>query len=219
MAVFRVKKNSNYTVMSNYHLRDKYLSYKAKGLLSFMLSLPDDWDYSMNGLVAVSKENIKAIRSTIKELEDNHYLIRNKIHADKGKYDYEYLIYEYPYTHLGYTEEENTVNGIKINTKLMNKEENKEDKNKLIKILIKSNFINEKDIDIYRYEDLFSELLKDYLYEVIYVLVKYILNHWYSTKGLDENDELITDKYNYFKASLYNNILKLNIKRKDEKKI
>lgn len=57
MSVFKIKKNENYTVMSNYHLRDKNLSYKAKGLLSFMLSLPDNWDYSLNGLVAVSKEH------------------------------------------------------------------------------------------------------------------------------------------------------------------
>lgn len=55
MSVFKIEKNNNYTVMSNYHIRDKNLSYKAKGLLSFMLGLPKDWDYSMNGLVSVSK--------------------------------------------------------------------------------------------------------------------------------------------------------------------
>ena len=68
MAVFKIEKAKNYTVMSNYHLQDRNLSYKAKGLLSFMLSLPEDWDYSMKGLVAVSKENIKAIRSILNEL-------------------------------------------------------------------------------------------------------------------------------------------------------
>ena len=64
MSVFRVEKNSNYTVMANYHLRDKGLSFKAKGLLSYMLSLPEDWDYSLNGLASVSKEGIKAIKRT-----------------------------------------------------------------------------------------------------------------------------------------------------------
>ena len=59
MAVFKIEKNKNYTVMSNYHLRDKRMSLKAKGLLSFMLSLPEDWDYSINGLVKVSKEGKK----------------------------------------------------------------------------------------------------------------------------------------------------------------
>ncbi len=66
LSAFKVEKNSNYTVMSNYHLRDKNLSYKAKGLLSFMLSLPEDWDYSMNGLAAISKEG--SLDKFLKEL-------------------------------------------------------------------------------------------------------------------------------------------------------
>lgn len=69
--LFKVNKNKNYTIMSNYHLRDKTLSLKAKGLLSFMLSLPESCDYSMNGLVSVSKENISAIRNILQELEKN----------------------------------------------------------------------------------------------------------------------------------------------------
>lgn len=68
MSVFKIEKNDNYTVMSNYHLRDRNLSYKAKGLLSFMLSLPADWDYSMSGLEVISKESIKAIRNILQEL-------------------------------------------------------------------------------------------------------------------------------------------------------
>lgn len=79
MSVFKIEKNDNYTVMSNYHLRDRNLSYKAKGLLSFMLSLPADWDYSMNGLEAISKESIKAIRNILQELEDNKYLVRTRM--------------------------------------------------------------------------------------------------------------------------------------------
>ena len=69
MAVFRVNKNKNYTVMSNYHLRDKNLSLKAKGLLSLMLSLPEDWDYTVRGLSAINKESLGAIQSALKELE------------------------------------------------------------------------------------------------------------------------------------------------------
>ena len=79
--------------MSNYHLRDKNLSYKAKGLLSFMLSLPDNWDYSLNGLVAVSKEQITSIRSTIDELKKQKYLKRELSKDSKGKFKYNYLIY------------------------------------------------------------------------------------------------------------------------------
>ena len=78
MSVFKIEKNKNYTVMSNYHLRDKNLSYKAKGLLSFMLSLPEDWDYSINGLVSISKEKVKAIRNILQELQRYGYLVIEK---------------------------------------------------------------------------------------------------------------------------------------------
>ena len=75
MAVMRVERNSNYTVMANYHLRDKQLSLKAKGLLSVMLSLPVEWDYTVAGLACISKEGIDAIRAAIKELEQAGYII------------------------------------------------------------------------------------------------------------------------------------------------
>ena len=78
MSVFKIEKNKNYTVMSNYHLRDKNLSYKANGLLSFMLSLPEDWDYSINGLVSISKEEVKAIRNILQELQRYGYLVIEK---------------------------------------------------------------------------------------------------------------------------------------------
>ena len=96
--VFKVEKNKNYTVMSNYHLRDKNLSLKAKGLLSFMLSLPDDWDYSLNGLCSICKESEGAIKSTLKELKDNGYLVIEKVRGEKGYFEYNYIIYEHPYT-------------------------------------------------------------------------------------------------------------------------
>lgn len=72
MAVFRVERIKDYTVMSNHHLRNKNLSLKAKGLLSQMLSLPDDWDYTLKGLAAINKESVDAIRTAIWELEDVH---------------------------------------------------------------------------------------------------------------------------------------------------
>ena len=93
--VFKVEKNKNYTVMSNYHLRDKNLSLKAKGLLSFMLSLPDDWDYSLNGLCSICKESEGAIKSTLKELKDNGYLVIEKVRGEKGYFEYNNIIYEH----------------------------------------------------------------------------------------------------------------------------
>ncbi|MDO4961027.1 MAG: helix-turn-helix domain-containing protein [Eubacteriales bacterium] len=97
MAVFRVEKNANYTTMSNYHLRDKQLSLKAKGLLSFCLSLPDTWDYSIMGLVAVCKEGRDCIMSTLRELEEAGYLKRDRSrNADGTLAGADYVIYEYP---------------------------------------------------------------------------------------------------------------------------
>lgn len=97
MAVFRINKNSNYTTISNEHLRNKELSLKAKGLLTFMLSLPDDWHYSINGLVANCKEGETTIKSTLKELKHHGYLQINKImpnQSDNGRIEYVYDVYE-----------------------------------------------------------------------------------------------------------------------------
>lgn len=97
MAVFRVEKNANYTTMSNYHLRDKQLSLKAKGLLSFCLSLPDTWDYSIMGLTAVCKEGRDCIMSTLQELEELGYLRRERTrNADGTLAGADYVIYELP---------------------------------------------------------------------------------------------------------------------------
>ena len=100
MATIRVHKTKNYTVMSNTHLRDKKLSLKAKGLLSVMLSLPDDWDYSIAGLVAISKENETAVKSALNELKDNNYVVVTKENPTKsngGRIKYTYEVYEEPY--------------------------------------------------------------------------------------------------------------------------
>ena len=78
MSVIRVFKDKNYTVMSNIHLRDKNLSLKAKGLLSLMLSLPDDWSYSLAGLCAICKESETAVKSSLNELKTNGYVFVNR---------------------------------------------------------------------------------------------------------------------------------------------
>ena len=99
MAVFRVIKNQNYTVMCNYHLRDKNLSLKAVGLLSKMLSLSEEWNYTNRGLAAICKEGVDAIGSALRELEQNGYLVRQQLRSETGKIlDTEYIIYEMPQT-------------------------------------------------------------------------------------------------------------------------
>ena len=104
MAIIRVVKNKDYTVMSNYHFQDKEISLKAKGLLGLMLSLPSNWDYSINGLVAIVKENKAAVQSALKELEEHKYLKRTRVQDETGRFDYVYDIYEKPYDKLPWAE-------------------------------------------------------------------------------------------------------------------
>ena len=97
MAVFRVEKNKGYTIMSNHHLRNRELSLKAKGLLSQMLSLPEDWDYTLAGLSYINRESIDAIRTAVWELEKAGYITRRQGRDEKGKMTaIEYTIYEQP---------------------------------------------------------------------------------------------------------------------------
>ena len=97
MAVFRVEKSKDFTTMSNYHLRDRSLSLKGKGLLSLMLSLPDNWDYTLNGLAKICKDGVDSIRSAVLELEASGYLRKTRCRNEKGQLcDTEYTIYEKP---------------------------------------------------------------------------------------------------------------------------
>ena len=97
MPVFHVKKTTDYTVMSNHHLRDKALSLKAKGLLSQMLSLPEEWDYTLQGLAYINQEQIDAIRQAVHELERTGYIARTRERDSRGQLrGAEYTIYEQP---------------------------------------------------------------------------------------------------------------------------
>lgn len=167
MSTYKVHKTKDYTVMSNTHLRDRNLSLKAKGLLSLMLSLPEDWDYSMNGLVAISKENLTAIRSTLTELEDNKYLIRERKHNNNGRFEYEYHIFETPHTEMPqeekpYIEKPYTVNNTQLSTnELITKELST---NKLItkdKQVRKNSF--DKIIFEYTQDEKIIDLLQEWL--------------------------------------------------------
>ena len=133
MAVIRVEKTQNYTVMSNHHLRNKEMSLKAKGLMSLMLSLPPTWDYSIGGLVAICKESHTSIRSALKELEQNRYLVRERINSEKGYFTYEYTLYEIPHTEnlhtdKAYTEKGRTENRTQIKKEKVKKEKIKKEK-------------------------------------------------------------------------------------------
>ena len=123
--IFRVKKTNGYTVMSNYHLRDENLSLKARGLLSLVLSLPEDWSYSIRGLKKLCKKDGKAsVGSALKELEASNYLKREQVLNKKGRFDgIIYVFYEYPQpctenrdTEKPCTENRDTENQPQLNT-------------------------------------------------------------------------------------------------------
>lgn len=145
MSVIRVEKTKNYTVMSNYHFKEKDMSLKAKGLLSLMLSLPDNWDYSIAGLVAICKENETAIKSALKELQQFGYVRIDKQmpgDTESGRIEYIYNIFEKPKQEGKKQDVENLpleiqrvenqvqLNTKESNTKKLNTKENKKNNTK-----------------------------------------------------------------------------------------
>lgn len=237
MAVFKIEKNKGYTVMSNYHLRDKSLSYKAKGLLSFMLSLPDDWDYSLNGLVSISKESRDGIRSILKELQEHHYLEIEKVRGEKGYFEYNYLIYEIPHfidldneknnpdMLTPYLDNPDVENNLQINTNIINTNNkiDKDDKtilndfkdfkhNYLTEELIKNKYITCDDSQVFYYDSLFEKLLDDgNEFQDLLKIVHYIVPRVVSRNFKDEDGKEIENKFGYFKSSIISNINKFNI--------
>lgn len=234
MSVFKIEKTKDFTIMSNYHLRDRNLSFKAKGLLSFMLSLPDDRDYSLKGLCAISKENRDAIRSTLKELQDNHYLEIEKVRGKKGYFEYNYLIYEKPHiieqdneSHPDmenpYMDNPDVEKQPQINTNIQNtniqidKDDKTispffvaEDHNILTLELIDRGYISEEDTQIFYYDKLFEDLLEeDNSYKDLIQIIHYIVPRVTKRNFLDEDGNIIENKFGYFKSSIISNINKL----------
>ena len=234
MSIFKIEKTQNYTVMSNYHLRDKNLSYKAKGMLSFMLSLPDDWDYSLKGLVAISKENIKAIRAILSELEKYGYFEKVLVRGYKGHFKYDYVIREIPqtlekqqdspYTQKGYAVEGDAVEGHtleehQINTnnkdiidKIDKTSSNEETKHhSLTNELIKTKFITEEEALSFCFDELFKNYLSNgKTYTELMKAIHYISPRVVKRYFKDSRGRPILDKLDYFKRAYEENIDKLN---------
>lgn len=136
--VFRVEKNREFVVMHHGFLREKEMSLKAKGLLALCLALPDNWNYSLNGLCAICKESQTSIRSALKELETFNYLKRNRLQNDKGHFIYEYVIYELPHSENLYTAKRHTEKAHKENRR-----QQSTNKQKINKQSNNNNFMNE----------------------------------------------------------------------------
>lgn len=185
MSVVRVHKNANFTIMSNHHFKEKKMSLKAKGLLSLMLSLPEDWNYSISGLVTLSKDGKDSVMSALGELETFGYLERTRMINSKGQFSgIEYNIYEEPQTKnpvednpildnpiLGYTNAENPP---QLNTNKLNTNNNK--------IIKESN--TKVDIDIY--EDILKDIVNVELRNlyVDYIEMRRIKNKPLTKRGL-----------------------------------
>ena len=201
MSVIRVNKGANYTVMSNYHLRDKNLSLKAKGLLSLMLSLPDSWDYTVKGLITLSKDGRDSVMNTLTELENNFYLSRIQVVDNCGKFlGYDYEVYELPQTDIPFTVKpmsekpmsenqhqiNNNINNISSyedNTNIINKEDDVNKENGNINITTKEKrkrrtFTPPTEQEVYDYAN--SRGRGD-LARVFYDY--YTTTEWYDSKG------------------------------------
>ena len=164
MAVIRVNKTADYTVISNTHFKEKGMSLKAKGLLSLMLSLPNDWDYSIAGLVSLSKDGKDSVMNALTELEQFKYLKRTRKTNEKGQFSgYDYDIYEKPYAEIPkevkpYADNPNTDNPQQLNTNISNTKELNTNKKKVSK---KNSF--DEIILNYSQDEETIDLLKEWL--------------------------------------------------------
>ena len=151
MAVFRIEKTRDYTVMSNHHLRNTNLSLKAKGLLSLMLSLPEEWDYTTKGLARICKDGVDSICAGVRELEDHGYVVRERVRNTNGQLGaIEYTILEQPRPPEPKREKPERENPVQVNPVLDNPVLGKPEQEKpdQLNIDISSNQISKKDLSI-----------------------------------------------------------------------
>ncbi len=238
MKEFTVFKPGTFTVMPNTHLMDKTLSLKAVGLLSKMLNLPDDWDYSLKGLVAINKESYDTIRSILSELKEHDYIEIIKSRAENGTFRYNYLIFtnpsqkaeimrNYPDSKNPYMDNPDMVkpdmeNYDQYNIKEYNMNNIKDkydniDKTKipehhyLTKELFKLNYISDTDSSSFLFDDLFNNYLSNgFTFGNIISSIHYIVPRVVNRKFIDEDGKEIKNKYGYFKNAFESNISKFN---------
>lgn len=228
---FQIHGVTGYTVMSNYHLQDRNLSIRAKGLLSLMLSLPKDWDYSINGLVTLSKDGRDMIKSTLNELKQAQYVSIDEYRDANGHFKYKYSVYYLPYpkwlemsklTEDGFTTSvrPNTVQPKTVKPKEQ-KNNNKKDKidktpeesgeainhSIFTKELIKRNYISKDDSSSFLFDQFFEELLEQgNNFRDLLIMTNYVVSRIKERDFKDEDGNEIKNKYGYFKNALIGNI-------------
>ena len=205
--------------MSNHHFKEKGMSLKAKGLLSLMLSLPDDWDYSIAGLATLSKDGKDSVMSALKELEAFGYLIRTRLVDERGRFaGYDYDIFEeprQPYSEIPQTEISEAENPRQLNTNSQRtKKQNfdKEDKslsaveneqpNIFTKELVKVDYIEEDNLYIADYNEFFNEMAATYGFEVLRSCIWYFVKRYKTTGGRDEFGNKIHSKLAYCRTAI-----------------
>jgi hypothetical protein len=230
MTEFEVEKDDSFTIVTNNILRNKNLSMSAKGLLCTIFSLPPEWDYSFNGLVAICKEGKAAVRNAINELKDSKYIKISQSRNEKGYYQYKYTVYRKPYEEIqknefhptpGYrtTDYRTSDNQPQLNTNKLIDKIDKYDKTKntqpehnyLTKELLKLNYISESDSSSFLFDDLFTNYLDNgFTFGNIISSIHYIVPRVISRNFIDEDGNEIKNKYGYFKSAFESNVERFN---------
>lgn len=223
MAVMRVHKTANYTIMSNHHFKERGMSLKAKGLLSLMLSLPDDWDYSIAGLATLSKDGKDSVMSALKELEQFGYLTRTRLVDERGRFaGYDYDIFEEAENRAPYSENPKTdiseaenPRELKTNEQRTKKEIDTRDKkdkslsafenetpNIFTKELVKIDYIEQDSLYIADYNEFFNDMAATYGFEVLRSCVWYFVNRIKSNGAVDEYGNPIIARLAYCRIAI-----------------
>lgn len=220
---FQIKTSNNFTIVNNLILRDKNLSLKSIGLLCKMISLPPDWDYSFNGLVSICKESKSAIRTTINELKDSGYIEILKKRNKRGLFVYQYIVYDVPkplYLNKmnpgpDFPSMDNPTleNQQQLNNKqLIDKIDKTSNDNISIftKELINLNYITFDEYNLKYYDNLFQEYKnRGFTNNELFMSIHYITKRIQDNKFLDEDGNIIRNKFGYFKSALESNFQKL----------
>lgn len=230
MPILRKNKIRQYTTIDNYLLMDKKLSLKAKGLLVYMLSKPDDWHFNYKNFEHELLEGRACIQSTIKELRSLKYLKLERVYNPNNRYEWIYTISEIPFD-LGLKNDNLQqvgfqpigIQSIENQSILLNTNNNKdkidkeiEELNPLTKNIIDKKYIDEDDSSIFCYDNLFNEKLNDgNSYRELLTISNYIISRAVKNNCKDENGTKIQNKFGYFKESLISNINKLNNQPKE----
>lgn len=228
MTEFEIEKDDSFTVVTNNILRNKNLSMSAKGLLCTIFSLPPEWDYSFNGLVAICKEGKAAVRNAINELKNSKYIKISQSRNEKGYYQYKYTVYRKPYEEIQKnefhptpdyrsTDYRTSENQQQLNTNKLKDKYDNIDKTKipehhyLTKELFNLNYISDTDSSSFLFDDLFNNYLSNgFTFGNIISSIHYIVPRVVNRKFIDEDGKEIKNKYGYFKNAFESNISKFN---------